>query len=463
MIVLLVLTLISGVLAASEIAVSSSNRNKVKLLADAGDKRAKRLLATLDEPNSFFATTQLYYTFIAFFCGAFAASVFTTPLVDCARWLGLPISENVAEPIAFILVTAILTYVSLILGELVPKRVAMRYAIPIALRILPVLYVLSILALPFVKALSVSAKFVLRLIRFQDENPEDLITKEEICLIVETSGEQGQIDESEQDMIENIIKADQLTAGDICTHRLDIVALPLNADFQTVLSMCSGEYYTRMPIYEESLDNVCGILYTKDVLRYMASRPDVGSPDAGSPDFSGFEIKTLMREASFVPFSKKADELFQEMREERIYMAVVVDEYGGTMGIITMEDLVERIVGKIHDEYDIDEQPDIVSIDEQTFLIQGTTCLEAVQDHFGTPFPLNDYETLSGFLVGLLGYIPSEGEKPEVVFNGLLFKIESLQDKRIATVKVTPCAPPSTAFPAIPAPGTVIPTPATPR
>jgi len=428
---LLVLTLISGILAASEIAVSSSNRNKVKLLADAGDKKAKRLLATLDEPNSFFATTQLYYTFIAFFCGAFAASIFTTPLVDCARWLGLPITENVAEPIAFILVTAILTYVSLILGELVPKRIAMRYATPIALRILPVLNVLSILALPFVKALSLSAKLVLRLIGFKDDNPEEIITKEEICLIVETSGEQGQIDESEQDMIENIIKADQLTAGDICTHRLNIVALPLGADFQTVLDMFSGEYYTRVPIYDESLDNVCGILYTKDVLRYMASR---------SPDFSGFEIKILMREAYFVPFSKKADELFQEMRKERIYMAVVVDEYGGTMGIITMEDLVERIVGNIHDEYDVDDQPDIVPIGEHAFLIQGTTGLEAVQNHFGTPFPINDYETLSGFLVGQLGRIPLEEEKSEVVFNGLLFKIESLQDKRIATVKVTKCA-----------------------
>ena len=428
--ILIVLNLISGVFSSSEIALSSSNRNKVKMLVDRGEKNAVRLLAAIDNPQSFFATTQLYITFISFFSGAFAAKSFTNPILEWALSLGLHIPENVAEPIVFVLITAALTYFNLIFGELVPKRIAMQYAIPFSLKVLPVLRVFSILALPFVRILSASAKVVLRLAGIKENIPEVEVTKEEVRMIVETSSEHGHIAETEQDMIENIFNINKLTAGDICKHRLDVVALPLDADFKTVVDMLTSEYYSRVPIYEDSLDNVRGILYTKDVLMYMATEADTSS----------FDIKALMREAYFVPLSKRADELFQEMRKERVYMAVVVDEYGGTMGIITMEDLVENIVGSIQDEYDNDELPDIVSIGEDTFRIQGTTSLEDVQYHFDIPLPVDEYETLSGFLVGQLGYIPFEDEKPEVGFNGLLFKVESLQEKRIATVTVTKIA-----------------------
>lgn len=426
-IILLVLILVSGVFASAEIALSSSNRNKVKMLVDKGEKRAVRLLATIDDPHTFFATTQLYYTFIAFFSGAYAASSFTEPLVDWIRRIGVPISTNAAEPLVFILITAILTYVTLVIGELVPKRVAMQYAIPYALRILPVLNVLSILALPFVKLLSASSKLVLKLLRIKDDSPEDDITKEEIRMIVETGGEHGHIAESEQGMIENIFEFDRLTAGEICIHRLDVVALPVDADFRTVVSVLTGENYTRIPVYEESLDNVCGILHSKDVFRYMATNQDI----------SEFDIKTLLREAYFVPLSKKTDELFQEMRSERAYMAVVIDEHGGTMGIVTMEDLVEKIVGSIQDEYDVDELPDIEPLGDNTFRILGTAFLEDVQNHFDVALPIDEYDTLSGFMVGQLGHIPSEGEEFELTFNGLLFKAESVQDKRIDTVTLT--------------------------
>ena len=425
-VILFLLILLSGVLSSSEIALSSSNRNKVKMLADKGDKKAARLLATIDEPHNFFATTQLYITFIAFFSGAYAASMFTVPFVDWIRLVGLPVSENVAEPLVFILITIILTYFALIFGELVPKRIAMQYSIRFALRTLPFLRVLSILALPFVKVLSGSAKLVLKLIRVKDNNPEVCATKEEIRSLVESSSEHGHIAASEQGMIENIFNIEKLTAGDICTHRMDVVALPLDADIKTILDMLAGEYFTRLPVYEDSLDNVCGILYTKDVLRYMATNPDL----------SGFDIRKMMREVHFVSISKKIDELFQEMRKERTFMVVVVDEYGGTMGIVTMEDVIERIVGSIQDEYDVDELPDITPVNESTFRIQGTTNLEAVQNHFGVALPIDEYDTLSGFLVGQLGHILSDDEKPEVTWGGLLFRVESIHDKRIAAVTV---------------------------
>lgn len=426
-VILVLLILVSAVFSSAEIALSSSNRNKVKMFAEKGDKKAVRLLKTIDKPYTFFATTQLYYTFIAFFSGAYAASSFTDPIVEWVLRTGAPVSENVAEPLVFILITAVLTYFSLVFGELVPKRIAMQFAIPLSYRILPLLNVLSIIGFPFVKLLSVSSRLILKLMRIKDNLPEEAATKEEIRMIVESSSEQGHIAETEQGMIENIFKIDRLTAGEICKHRLDVVALPIDADYETVVEMLTGEFYSRMPVYEESLDNVRGILYTKDVLRYMAARHDP----------SAFNIQTLMREAYFVSLSKKADELFEEMRKERAYMAVVIDEYGGTLGIVTMEDLVEKIVGNIQDEYDVDELPDIVAISENVFRIQGTTNLETVQNHFDIQLPIDEYDTLSGFLTGQLKYIPSEDEKPEITYNDLLFKVESIQEKRIAAVTVT--------------------------
>jgi len=426
-IVLLVLILISGALSSSEIAFSSSNRNKLKLRAGKGEKKAVRLLAVMDRPHTFFATTQLYITFISFFSGAYAASSFTGPIIEWVMLKGLPIPENVAEPLVFILITTVLTYVSLIFGEIVPKRIAMKHAIPYSLGALPFLKVLSIFALPVVKLLSASAKLILKLIRFKDETTDDAATKEEIRLIVEASGEHGHIGESEQGMIENIFKIEKFTAGDICKHRLDVTALPIDVDFETVMEMLKGEFYTRIPVYEDSIDTIRGILYTKDVLRYIATAQGA----------SGFDVKKLMRDAYFVPFSIQADELFRDMQNEFIQMAVVVDEYGGTLGIITIEDLIVKIVGKIHDEYDIEEAPEILPAGDNSFKVQGTANLETVQDHFDIPLPISKYDTLSGFLVGELKYIPAEDEKPEISYNGLIFKVEEVKDLRIVSVTVT--------------------------
>ncbi|MCL2601899.1 MAG: hemolysin family protein [Treponema sp.] len=424
--ILLVLTLLSGLLASSEIALSSSNRNKVKMIAEKGEKRAEWLLSTINKPHRFFATTQLYYTFIAFFSGAYAANVFTEPLAAFALRIGAPLSKNLMESVAFITVTVLLTYFNLILGELVPKRIAMRYAIPYALKVLPFLHVLSLAALPFVKLLSSSAKLVLKILRFKDDNSEAIITREELSQMVESSSEQGHIAESAQGMIENIFSIDQLTAGEICTHRMDIVALPLDADFKTAVDLLIGHHFSRIPVYEETLDCIRGFLHSKDVFHYMVT----------NPDHTNFDITTLMREAHFVPISKKADELFQEMRKERTNLAVVIDEYGGTHGIVTLEDVFEKIVGSIQDEYDIDELPEILPIGEKGFKIQGTTALLAVQNYFGVDLPVDEYETLSGFMVGQLGYIPSEDEKPQVTYNGLHFKAATIFEKRIAEVTV---------------------------
>jgi putative hemolysin len=246
-------------------------------------------------------------------------------------------------------------------------------------------------------------------------------------MIVESSSEHGHLAESEQGMIENIFKIEELTAGEICTHRLDIVALPLDADFKTVEATLAGNFFSRVPVYADSLDDIRGFLHTKDVFNYMAT----------NSDFSGFDIKALMREAYFVPPSKSTEELLREMRKDGSTLAVVIDEYGGTLGIITLEDLIESIVGSIQDEYDSEEIPDITSIGEGVFRVQGMAGLQEIQNHFDVTLPTDMYETISGFLIGQLGHIPADDEKPEMSYECLHFKVERVLEKRIATVIVT--------------------------
>ena len=426
-IILVVLTAISGILSSLEIAFSSSNKNKVKSMAENGDKSAKRLFAAIENPGKFFATTQLYITFIAYFMGAFAANLFTDPLLNLAINAGLPFSEGVAEFAIFIFITLFLTYITLVFGELVPKRIAMQYAMPFALKAIYFLNFLSVVGLPFVKALSVSSSLVLRLIGIKDKKAVgEIITREDIRIMVESSGEHGHIAENEQGMIENVFDFDKLTADDVCTHRINVVALSIDATFDQVTEVFIEKQYSRLPVYEETLDNVIGILHLKDVVPYLAQK-----------NKGEFSLRSLLREPYFVLSSKRTDELLQELRQKMICMAVVVDEYGGMTGIVTTDDLVEPIMGSIKDEYDEEDAPEIVEIDENNFKIRGSASLAAVRNFLEISLPTDDYETLSGFLVGLLGYIPQEGETPQVIFENFTFKVESIREKRVVAVTVT--------------------------
>ena len=418
--------LFSGVFSAMEIALSSSNRAKVKMLAESGDKRAIRLLKALEEPISFFATTQLYITFITLFSGMYAAASFTDPIVDWALRQNISISETTMAPIVFILITVILTYFTLILGELIPKRIALRKGIVFALATINLLNILSKVVFPFVKILSLSANALLRLFGVRNNDDEEEITKEEIRMILKSSSEYGSIDESEHDILSNVLSLGEKTVVDACVHRVDIIALPLKAGFDEVVNIFMKEKYSRIPIYEDSVDDIKGILHIKDILNYIVENQDT----------SGFEIKPLLREAYFVPAIKKSDELLREMQKNGIYMAIILEEHGGTLGIVTIEDLVEEIVGSISDEYDAVEQQDITPADNGSFIMLGSTELTKVQEQLGVDLPVDEYDTLSGFLIGLLRRIPLENEKPELEYNGILFIVKNIRDKKIITVKV---------------------------
>jgi len=425
--ILSVLILLSGAFSAIEIALSSANRTKLKMLAESGDKKAVRLLATLENPTGFFAVTQLYITFIALFLGAYAAGAFTDPIINWALNLGLSVSPAIAEPVAFVFVTIALTYFSLVFGELVPKHIALRNSTKVALSTIGFFTVLSKIVLPFVNLLSVSANLLLRIIGFKDDSHEDEVTKDDVRMLLKSGSEHGNIAESEHNILTNVLKLDDKTVEDICVHRIDVVGISLSANFDEILNLFVNEQYSRVPVYDGDIDHIVGVLHMKDVMKFIVE----------NPKRLAFDIKDFLRELYFTSALKKANELLVEMQKKRLYMAAVIDEYGGTIGIVTIEDLVEEIVGSILDEHDADEPSDILPAADNLFVIQGTTDCEKVKNYFGTDFPADEYETLSGFLIGQLNRIPDEGERPEIRYKNLLFKVDSVKEKRIAKVVVS--------------------------
>ncbi|NLW09048.1 MAG: HlyC/CorC family transporter [Firmicutes bacterium] len=408
--------------AASEIALISLNDNKIKHMADEGNKRAKLLVKVLSEPSRFLATIQIGVTLSGFLASAFAAESFADRLVDLVKMTQIPVSGSVLKTVSVIVITVILSYFTLVLGELVPKRLAMKKAEQISFSVASPLHFLSVATFPFVKLLTVSTNSIVRLFGVDPNGDERHITEEEIRMMVDVGEEKGAIDESEKEMINNIFEFDNKVVSDIMTHRTDIVGVPITASLKEIIALIKREKFTRYPVYEDNIDNITGILNIKDLIQLLED------------ENQDFDLKKIMRQPYFVPASKKTDELFKELQSRKTHMAVAIDEYGGTAGIITIEDLVEEIVGNIFDEYD-EVEKEFEKLDENTFIINGLANLERVKDLLEVDLPTEDYDTLGGFLTGQLGRIPQEDEKPVVEFNGVVFKVEEISEKRITKVK----------------------------
>ncbi len=258
---------------------------------------------------------------------------------------------------------------------------------------------------------------------------ENNITEEGIRQMVDAGGDMGSIDETEKEMINNIFDLSNISVGEIATHRTDIVAIPLDATLEDITNVITEEKYSRIVVYDESIDNIVGVFHVKDMVKYILG-------DAKRMEEDYFHIEDILMTPYFVPFSKKTDELFQEMQKEKVHMAIVIDEYGGTAGIVTMEDVIEEIVGNIFDEYDVEEEEDICPIGEDDYRINGTTDLGDVEELLGIAFEDDEeYDTLGGYLIGRLGRIPDEEEKPEISVSGWLFQVESIEEKRIEKVR----------------------------
>lgn len=418
---LVLLIALNAFFAASEIALISLNENKLRYMAEEGNKKASQLLKILGDPSKFLATIQIGITLAGFLASAFAADTFAEPLVELIKKTQIPVSETVLKNIAVIFITLVLSYFTLIFGELVPKRLAMKKTETISFFVVSPLIALSTVTSPFVKLLSVSTNFVVRLFGIDPAAEEEMVTEEEIRMLVDVGEEEGAIDENEREMINNIFEFDNKEVCDIMTHRTEIVGIPITASIKEIMDIVKEAKFTRYPVYEENIDDIIGILNIKDFIQLTEDRND-------------FCLKNIIRQPYFVPSSKKADELFRELQSTKTHMAVVIDEYGGTAGIVTIEDLLEEIVGNIFDEYD-EEEKEFEKLDENTFIISGVTSLDRVTEVLDVDLPVDDYDTLSGFIIGQLGRIPEEGETPEVEFEEIVFKVEKVEEKRIARVK----------------------------
>jgi putative hemolysin len=415
---------INAFFAASEIAIITLNDNKVRKMAEEGHKNAKLLQNLTREPSRFLATIQVGITLSGLLASAFAAESFADRLVNFVKTLGLQINEALLKPVSLILITILLAYFTLVFGELVPKRVAMQRPEPISMFAAKPLSILLKVASPFVRFLTFSTNLIIRLFGGNPNANDEIVTEEEIRMMVDLGEEKGVIEKAEKNMIDNIFAFDDIEVSEIMTHRTDIVAVSLDADLDEVMLKVIAEKYTRIPVYVDNIDNITGILHVKDLLCFIKNKPE-----------SSFNLNEIIRKPYYIPESKKTDDLLKELQKNKTHMAVVIDEYGGTAGIVTIEDLLEEIVGNIFDEYDEDEK-EFEKIDDNTYIFDGTAPLDLVVKFLGAELPIDEYDTISGFVISQIGRIPDEEDKPVIEFNEIVFKVEKVVEKRISRVKV---------------------------
>ena len=419
-IVLFILILFNAFFAATEIAFISLNDAKVEKQAKEGVKKAKQINKMLKNPSKFLATIQIGITLAGFLSSAFASDAFADKLAPVFNEWIPAISMGTWKSISIIIITLILSYFTLVLGELVPKRIAMKHYEKIAFFAIGFLRVLSVISAPFVKLLTVSTNVVSKIFGVK-ETEEEIVTEEEIRMMVDAGEEKGTIDETEKEFINNVFEFDDKTVSEIMTHRTDMFAIEVNSEIDEILNELDEYKYSRIPVYKETIDEIVGILYIKDLFKYIKTKKQV-------------KIKNVMRDAYFVSQNKAINELFRELQKNKYQLAIVVDEYGGTAGIVTMEDILEELVGNIFDEYD-DVEDEYEKIDENTFRISGSVSIFDLRKILGVDIPDGEYDTLSGYLTELLGRIPEDEEKPIIETERVTYKIEEYEDKRILWVK----------------------------
>lgn len=427
LLLLLVLIIINAFFAMSEIAIISLNDTKVQRMAEEGNKKAKQLVKLTSNSSRFLSTIQIGVTLAGFLTSASASQSFADPLTDvlAATRLAEYVSKSVINVVLIVVITFITSFFSLVLGELAPKRIAMQIPEKLSFKVVGILLFVAKVTSPFVRVLALSTNGVVRLFGFDPNADEEQVTEEEIRMMVDVGGEKGVIETSQKEMINNIFEFDDLDVGDVMTHRTDMTAIEVTKSLEEVAELAIENGYSRIPVFEEDPDNIVGVLYAKDLLKYV-----------GKTLPKSLKIPDVMRKALYVPETQPCGDLFKAMTASHMQFAIVVDEYGGTAGIATLEDVLESIVGNIQDEYD-DEEEEISKIDETTFTVDGTIDIEEVDELVGAELPEGDYDTLGGFLISLLGYLPEEGtEEIPVDYENLHFIILSVEERRIGRVRI---------------------------
>lgn len=419
--ILIILIGLNAFFAASEIAFISLNDAKIEKQAKEGNKKAKQIEKMLETPSKFLSTIQIGITLAGFLSSAFASDAFAYRLAPILNNV-IPIGVGIWQNISIILITIMLSFFTIIFGELVPKRFAMKNYEKIAFATIGIIRTISIITAPFVKLLTITTNAISKLFGVS-ENEEEIVTEEEIKMMIDQGEENGTIQEDEKELINNVFEFNDITASEIMTHRTDIFAVDINMTPGELLEEIIEDdcRHSRIPVYDETIDDIKGILYVKDLIKNITKKT--------------FKIKNIMKEAYFVSQNKLINEIFKELQKNKMQIAIVVDEYGGTAGLVTTEDILEEIVGDMYDEYDEIEE-EYEKIDDKTYIISGSMPIYDVNKILKSNIPEGDYDTLSGYLQEELGRIPDEEENPIIETKELTFKIEEYEDKRILKVKV---------------------------
>ncbi len=406
---------------AAEISVLQLKPGHLRHEAEEGDARAKRLLHLVQKPSQFLAAIQVGITTASLLASAFAAAHFSSPL---ANWFAnsLNLSEHqypLVRILAIIAITLLLAFFTLVLGELVPKQIALHRPREVARACVGVVGIFSSLMRPFIAILSFFTRLILRLFGIRDERHTALITEQEIRMMMDAGSESGTIEAEEKQMIENVFDLRDTLARDVMTHRVDVVAIEVDDDQNTVLGLIQTSGMSRFPVYSSNYDTILGVLSARSYLLSLQS----GKPTS---------VRALLRPAQFVPETIKADSLLRDMQQRKDHMAMVMDEYGGFSGVVTLEDLIEEIVGNIYDEFDLPSDPEILQLSENLWRIQGDTDLEDVEEALQIKLPdERDYDSLGGLVFSQLDVLPDDGTRLSLDVEGLHIETDPIEEHYI--------------------------------
>lgn len=415
---MIVLIIISAILQASEVAMVAISDSKVNSDADKGQKSAIKIKRFNIDSRSYLTAIHVLITLIALVNGAIALDAFKQ---DVVQWINM--NNAFIEPIVIVIIALILLVFHVVFGQLIPKRLGNKYPEKIAYGTIGFVTFMTWFLKPILTVLYVLSNVTGRLFGLDPSDQERKMTEEEIRTIVEASSKTGNIEEDESEMIQNVFDFSDTTVSEIMTHRTEISALNVKSTRAQVVDYIKSEQYTRFPVFEGSIDHIIGTLHVKDLLKYLDNPEEK------------FSIRNMLREPYFIPESKKTSDLFKDMQKQKNHIAIVLDEYGGTAGMVTIEDLIEEIVGNIQDEYDIEED-EVTIIDEKTLEVDGLMNISDVEDVIQANLPIDEYDTLSGFILGQLGRFPEEDEKVVIVYEGFRFEVLGTDNKIITKVKV---------------------------
>ena len=414
-----ILIALNAFFAAMEIAVISLNTTKLKRLVEEGDEKAGKLLSMAENPAGFLSTIQVGISLSGFLGAAFAADSLSEPLTLWLLEIGVKLPEALLNNIAVILITLILTFVTIVFGELIPKRIAQQKSYEVAKACCGIIGVISVIFKPIILFISGTTNLILRMMKLKTEAEDEQVSEDDIRMMVDVGGESGSIEEDEKEMIQNIFEFNDIAISEIMTRVSDVNAISIEDSEEDILRIIKESGNSRFPVYKDDINDIIGILNSREFLINLN-------------DENGKSVRDMLRKPYFVPETIKADQLFSDMQKNKVHISIVIDEYGETRGIVTLEDLLEEIVGNIYDEYDAAETPAIEPLPDGRWKVQGTLSIEDLNDELGIHITDDrDYDTVGGMIFSCLHTIPEDGKQFTVEVNGLKITVTRVEDKRI--------------------------------